>query len=34
MTTAILIAILCVVASAATMLICEMFNKDQGKRDQ
>ena len=32
MKTAILIAILCVVFSAATMLICEMANKDRVNR--
>lgn len=29
MTTAILIAILCMAGAAATMLICEMSNKDK-----
>lgn len=29
MTTAILIAILCIAGAAATMLICEMANKDK-----
>jgi len=32
MTTAILISILCVAGAAATMLICEMSNKDKVNR--